>query len=74
MKKAFVLAISIYIMLFASVKAAADHEFAWFDKDSNGSISLLEAKLNHTLYEQFTNLDLDSSGDLSASEFAYFTG
>ncbi|MDE3270484.1 EF-hand domain-containing protein [Pseudoalteromonas sp. G4] len=74
MKKAVILAISMYVMLFVTVKAVADEEFALFDSDNNGTISLEEAKINHTLLEQFTHLDRDNNGELSPQEFAKFTG
>jgi hypothetical protein len=74
MKKAVILAISMYVMLFVTVKAVADEEFALFDSDNSGTISLEEAKINHTLLEQFTHLDRDNNGELSPQEFAKFTG
>ncbi|KPV96969.1 MAG: EF-hand domain-containing protein [Pseudoalteromonas spongiae] len=74
MKKALVIAISMYVMLFATVKAVADEEFALFDSDNSGTISVDEAKRNHALLEQFTHLDRDNNGELSPQEFARFTG
>ncbi|WP_394225714.1 EF-hand domain-containing protein [Pseudoalteromonas spongiae] len=74
MKKALVIAISMYVMLFATVKAVADEEFALLDSDNSGTISVDEAKRNHALLEQFTHLDRDNNGELSPQEFARFTG
>ncbi|MCQ8879011.1 hypothetical protein NQT69_13445 [Pseudoalteromonas shioyasakiensis] len=47
-------------------------KFAQLDIDSDGVISLLEAKKNDELFKQFSDLDENQDEVLSEKEFAHF--
>ena len=74
MKIPMLIAVLVYLMLFVTVKAFADEQFALIDVDNNGTISLQEAKLNYSLYREFTDLDKNGNGELCELEFSRFTG
>lgn len=50
----------------------ADANLSALDKDSDGMISKTEAKTNKDLMKQFSKLDTNKDGKLSASEYASF--
>ncbi|MEJ6475158.1 calmodulin [Pseudoalteromonas piscicida] len=67
-------ALAITGMTLVSASAMAGEDFAKYDGDGNGTISMSEAKVNPSLVEQFTQLDSNADGELSESEFANFKG
>ncbi|MBR8844173.1 EF-hand domain-containing protein [Pseudoalteromonas sp. JC3] len=72
--KNLLVAVSLAGLSMASVNAVAGDDFAKYDADGSGTISMSEAKVNPNLVEQFTQLDGNADGELSESEFANFEG
>ncbi|MBB1302103.1 MULTISPECIES: hypothetical protein [unclassified Pseudoalteromonas] len=63
----------MFLVISATVLASQlNVKFAQLDTDSDGQISLLEAKQNNTLLKQFTDLDDNNDEQLSEQEFAKF--
>jgi Ca2+-binding EF-hand superfamily protein len=67
------LVMSVMVVASSFSVVAAD-DFASFDVDGNGAISIEEAATNKALSEQFKSLDTDGNGELSKDEFASFKG
>ncbi|MEJ6472845.1 calmodulin [Pseudoalteromonas piscicida] len=72
--KNILVAISITGLTLASATAMAGEDFASYDTDGNGAISLSEAKVNTALIEQFKDLDVNADGELNETEFSNFNG
>lgn len=72
--KQLIAAFSLLLLaISASVLASQlNMKFAQLDTDSDGVISLLEAKQNHDLFIQFSDLDENEDEELSEEEFAQF--
>ena len=49
-----------------------DATFNELDKDSNGLLSKVEAKMDAVLKENFAQIDTDQNGQLSLNEFSKF--
>lgn len=63
----------MFLAISASVLASQlNVKFAQFDTDSDGQISLLEAKQSDDLFKQFSDLDENQDEALSEQEFAQF--
>lgn len=63
----------MFLVISATVLASQlNVKFAQFDTNSDGKISLLEAKQNPALLKQFTDLDENNDELLSEQEFANF--
>ncbi|NMR24364.1 hypothetical protein HH219_02170 [Pseudoalteromonas sp. NEC-BIFX-2020_015] len=63
----------LFLMISATVLAAQlNVKFAKLDIDSDGKISLLEAKKNMALFKQFSDLDDNQDEHLSEQEFSKF--
>ncbi|KPH61933.1 hypothetical protein AMS58_06545 [Pseudoalteromonas porphyrae] len=63
----------LFLMISATVLAAQlNVKFAKLDIDSDGQISLLEAKKNMALFKQFSDLDDNQDEHLSEQEFSKF--
>ncbi|WP_372761340.1 calmodulin [Pseudoalteromonas sp.] len=58
------------VVLASSAAAYAGVDFASFDSNSDGVISLEEAQANPQLVKIFEQLDADGNGELSKQEFA----
>ncbi|MEI5637937.1 MULTISPECIES: EF-hand domain-containing protein [unclassified Pseudoalteromonas] len=56
----------------SSTAAFAKADFAKYDLDGNGTISIKEAQVDEALVEQFNDLDSNADGVLSKSEFAKY--
>lgn len=63
----------LFLMISATVLAAQlNVKFAKLDIDSDGQISLFEAKKNMALFKQFSDLDDNQDEHLSEQEFSKF--
>ena len=63
----------MFLVISATVLASQlNVKFAQFDTNSDGKISLLEAKQNPALLKQFADLDENNDELLSEQEFANF--
>lgn len=63
----------LLLAISASVLASQSNvRFAQLDTDSDGVISLLEAKQNDDLFKQFSDLDENQDEVLSEKEFTQF--
>ncbi|WP_257324069.1 hypothetical protein [Pseudoalteromonas rhizosphaerae] len=63
----------MFLVISATVLASQlNVKFAQLDTDSDGQISLFEAKQNNTRLKQFTDLDDNNDEQLSEQEFAKF--
>ncbi|CAM3094566.1 EF-hand domain-containing protein [Pseudoalteromonas sp. Hal273] len=58
------------IVLASSSAAYAAVDFASFDADGDGAISMEEAKVNPQLVKIFDDLDTDGNGEISKEEFS----
>ncbi|WP_341218866.1 calmodulin [uncultured Pseudoalteromonas sp.] len=58
------------LVLASSLAAYAAVDFASFDSNSDGVISMEEAQVNSQLVKIFKDLDTDGNGELSKEEFA----
>jgi len=58
------------LVLASSSVAYAAVDFASFDSNSDGVISMEEAQVNSQLVKIFKDLDTDGNGELSKEEFA----
>ncbi|NKC21395.1 EF-hand domain-containing protein [Pseudoalteromonas sp. S4498] len=72
--KNLLVAVSLAGLSMASVNAMAGDDFAKYDADGSGTISMSEAQAHTALAEQFKELDADANGELSETEFANFKG
>jgi Ca2+-binding EF-hand superfamily protein len=54
------------------VPAAVEVSFEALDADQDGVVTLEEVKDNEALVDAFAELDLDQTGDLTASELSKF--
>lgn len=72
--KNVLIALSITGLTLASANTIAGEEFASYDTDGNGAISMSEAKVNTALIEQFKDLDVNADGELNETEFSNFKG
>lgn len=72
--KNVLIALSITGLTLASANTIAGEDFASYDTDSNGAISMSEAKVNTALIEQFKDLDVNADGELNETEFSNFKG
>ena len=72
--KQLIAAFSLMFLVISTTVLASqlNVKFAQLDTDSDGQISLLEAKQNNTLLKQFTDLDDNNDEQLSEQEFAKF--
>jgi Ca2+-binding EF-hand superfamily protein len=62
----------VALTLAATTVSAADMLFAKLDVDKSGSISKAEAEKIPQLLEQWTGVDADANGEISADEFSKF--
>ena len=60
------------IVLASSSAAYAAVDFASFDADGDGAITMEEAKVNPQLVKIFDDLDTDGNGEISKEEFANY--
>ena len=62
---------TLAVLVLASSSAAyAAVDFASFDSNSDGVISMEEAQVNSQLVKIFKDLETDGNGELSKEEFA----
>ena len=62
---------TLAVLVLASSSAAyAAVDFASFDSNNDGVISMEEAQVNSQLVKIFKDLDTDGNGELSKEEFA----
>lgn len=60
------------MVVASSFSVVAADDFASFDVDGNGAISIEEAATNEALSEQFKSLDTDGNGKLSKGRVCLF--
>lgn len=62
--------LAVLVLASSSSAAYAAVDFASFDSNSDGVISMEEAQVNSQLVKIFKDLDTDGNGELSKEEFA----